>query len=56
MVLEGECRIIVQGDGKVKKVLIYVPLDIARDSQFPFTETTDAYMIVSKEQVIIRKL
>jgi len=36
-VLSGEGRIIVQSEAnKPVKVLVYVPLEVARDSQFPF--------------------
>lgn len=31
---------IVQGEaGKLAKVLVYVPLDVAKDSQFPFQDS-----------------
>jgi hypothetical protein len=42
--LRGEGRIIVQkdGDGRKRKVLVYIPLDIANDSQFPINENTQA--------------
>jgi len=47
LVLKGKCRVIVQDGGSPKKVLIYVPLDIARDSQFPFKKNEDASITVS---------
>jgi hypothetical protein len=35
--LEGEGRIIVQGEAdRPTKLFVYVPVEIARDSQFPF--------------------
>jgi len=35
--LEGEGRIIVQGQPeRPTKLFVYVPVEIARDSQFPF--------------------
>jgi hypothetical protein len=39
-VLSGEGRIIVQRDeDRAVKVLVYVPIDVARDSQFPFQDS-----------------
>lgn len=42
--LLGKGRVIVQkgDDGRKKKVLVYIPLDIANDSQFPINENTEA--------------
>lgn len=38
--LSGVGRVIVQGEaGKMAKVLVYVPLDVAKDSQFPFQDS-----------------
>jgi hypothetical protein len=36
-VLEGKGRLIVQeAKGRVARVLVYLPIDVARDSKFPF--------------------
>lgn len=51
--LEGTCRIIVQNGPRPKKVLIYIPLELARDSQFPFKKTTVARIRVTPEGSIM---
>jgi hypothetical protein len=39
-VLSGTGRVIVQRDAeRAVKVLVYVPLDVARDSRFPFQDS-----------------
>jgi len=49
--LKGKCRIIVQKRGdNISKVLIYIPLDIARDSQFPYKENTTANLEVTPSE------
>jgi hypothetical protein len=57
MALEGVCRIIVQDSPRPRKVLIYVPLEIARDSQFPYRSTDTAHIKVEPDGTItIRKM
>jgi len=57
MVLKGRCRIIIQDGELPKKVLIYIPLDIAKDSQFPFKKSENASIEVSPQEgrIIIEK-
>jgi len=49
MGLEGTCRIIIQNGSRPRKVLVYIPLEIARDSQFPFRKTATAHIKVTAE-------
>lgn len=53
--LTGEGRVIVQRDAdRPTKVLVYVPLDVARDSQFPFQESTAVNVsLVDGDRLII---
>jgi hypothetical protein len=55
MALEGTCRIIVQNSNRPRKVLIYVPLEIARDSQFPYKSTSEAHIKVEPNGTITVK-
>ena len=52
--LTGLGRVIVQKSdtGKISKVLIYVPTDVAKDSQFPYEESAEAKVTVGKNGVI----
>ena len=51
MVLEGKTRFIKQGKDKM---VIYVPVDIIRDSRFPFSGEDDLFISVDPEtQTII---
>ena len=41
---------------KIEKVIIHIPIDVARDSQFPFKESSDAIFLINpKERKIIIK-
>jgi hypothetical protein len=54
--LKGKCRIIIQKDsksGKIFKVLVYIPTDLARDSQFPFKESGEATVEIKPEKQCI---
>jgi len=53
MVLEGKCRIIIQNGNRPKKVLVYIPLEIARDSQFPYKKSCEAQINVKPDGTII---
>lgn len=54
-VLRGEGRVIVQREAdRAVKVLVYIPLDVARDSQFPFQDSGPVNVRVeSKEGTLI---
>ena len=47
--LKGIGRIIIQDGERPKKVLVYIPQDIAKDSQFPFTESAVVNIVVDAE-------
>lgn len=54
--LKGKCRIIIQknaGLGKIFKVLVYIPTDLARDSQFPFKASGEATVEIMPEKQCI---
>ena len=55
--LKSQCRIIIQKDenGRIRKALIYVPLEVANDSQFPFGESVVATIDVnsSKKEITV---
>jgi len=46
MVLEGKARFIKQGKSKM---VIYLPVDIIRDSRFPFNGDEDLFISVDPE-------
>lgn len=51
--LTGLGRIIVQRDpsgGRKRKVVAYIPLDIANDSQFPFQDNTEVSVSVEPKK------
>jgi len=52
MVLEGKCRIIIQDGDRPKKALIYIPLEIARDSQFPYKKSCEMRIKVKPDGTI----
>lgn len=54
MVLEGKGRIIIQGEGTIRKVLIYVSQPIARDSQFPYRKTREVHIKVDGDSIIVK--
>jgi len=54
--LEGEGRVIVQGEPeRPAKLFIYVPVEIARDSQFPFRKTGPVFIRVDSDarQIVV---
>jgi len=54
--LKGKCRIIIQKtaeSGKILKALLYIPTDLARDSQFPFKESGEATVEINPEKQCI---
>ena len=59
MVSEGKGRIFRRADGKY---LVYIPLDLATDSMFPFDLTTKnseqvkVTFNIGKQQLIIQKI
>lgn len=56
--LKSQCRIIIQKDenGRIRKALIYVPLEVANDSQFPFRESAAGTIDVSLSKKTITVL
>jgi hypothetical protein len=54
MSLSEKGRIIIDKDetGKITKCIIYVPIYVARDSKFPFSETTDIQVTISGTRII----
>lgn len=54
LVLEGKGRIIIQGEGRIRKVLIYIPQPIARDSQFPYRKTRNVHIKVEGDSIIVK--
>ena len=56
--LDGECRVSVQSrkNGKPKRAFVNIPIDIAKDSQFPFKNGNKATISVDpKEKTITIK-
>jgi hypothetical protein len=52
--LSGAGRIIVQReDDRAVKVLVYVPIDVARDSQFPFQDSGPVNVRVESKGLVV---